>query len=187
MNKIIILDNVFDDETVEVFSNIELVEGIVWHTIEEESPYLKIIEVIKQFVDLSDCAGYEVWCNKNKLPKKHQDRNEFLGAKGILDFPLIGCVYYPIVENVSGSEFCCEDVIVTPKTNRMVLFTGNLWHGVNSDKNESDLTSDQGLYYKLSDKSTRVALSLNPWPYKPPTYAEYLKSKTSPNKQQYRC
>jgi hypothetical protein len=187
MNRIIVLDNVFDDDTVEEFKNIERSDQIVWHPIEEESPFLKMLEVIKEFVDLSECAGYEAWCNKNRIPTDHQDINEQLRMHGILDFPLIGCVYYPFIGNISGAEFHCEDVTIAPRTNRMLLFTPSLWHRVKPDNKAPNTKSSDGRYYELADEGSRVAWSLNPWPYKPPTYAEYLKSKMSPNKQQYRC
>jgi hypothetical protein len=178
---------VFDDETIEDFKNLERSDAIVWHTLEEESPFLKILEVMKEYVDLSECVGYETWCNNNKIPGRHQDSNDYLAKHGILDFPLFGCVYYPFVGDVSGAEFYCEDVTIVPKTNRMVLFTSTLWHGVKPDNNALDTRSSDGRYYELANEGSRVAFSLNPWPYKPPTYAEYLKSKTTPNKQQYRC
>ena len=60
---------------------------------------------------------------------------------------------------MTGGEFYTEDITFTPKTNRMLLFSGDLWHGVKPFT------------------GIRVPLAMNPWDHKPLTYKEFLLNK----------
>ena len=157
MDKVIILDNIFDAETVLEFSNLERTAKPVWHPIEEITLYHKLLDICKNYFDLSNCVGYDTWSNKGGIPGLHLDKNEdlYMGA-GITELPLVGCVYYPLVENLKGGEFYTEDITFVPKTNRMLIFSSNIWHGVKPFT------------------GTRVPLAMNIWDHKPLTYKEYL-------------
>tara|TARA_A100001201_G_C3986395_1_gene170249 strand:- start:47 stop:544 length:498 start_codon:yes stop_codon:yes gene_type:complete len=107
---------------------------------------LSVIKVAGQFYDLSSSIGYEFWTRLNTKPSRwHQDSDVELSKKGILKFPLCSIVYYCHVENLCGGQLCIESDVITPKTNRMVIFAPGLPHYV------EDFTGD------------RVSILINPW------------------------
>ena len=155
---IIILDDIIDlksnfqRDSVRVLD--ELNEPNInekWYSLDEQHPFdnfcNSMIGVANQFINLDSCVGYEFWTQKNTRPSKwHQDKDEQLnGAKSILSFPLCSMVYYLIVENLEGGQLHVEDDIITPKTNRLVIFSPGKYH------------------YVQPYTGTRISMLVNPW------------------------
>ena len=122
-----------------------------WYSLDEQHPFdnfcNSMIGVANQFINLDSCVGYEFWTQKNTRPSKwHQDKDEQLnGNKSILSFPLCSMVYYLIVENLEGGQLHVEDDIITPKTNRLVIFSPGKYH------------------YVQPYTGTRISMLVNPW------------------------
>ena len=122
-----------------------------WYSLDEQHPFdnfcNSMIGVANQFINLDSCVGYEFWTQKNTRPSKwHQDKDEQLnGNKSILSFPLCSMVYYLIVENLEGGQLHVEDDIITPKTNRLVIFSPGKNH------------------YVQPYTGTRISMLVNPW------------------------
>ena len=122
-----------------------------WYSLDEQHPFdnfcNSMIGVANQFINLDSCVGYEFWTQKNTRPSKwHQDKDEQLnGNKSILSFPLCSMVYYLIVENLEGGQLHVEDDIITPKTNRLVIFSPGKYH------------------YVEPYTGTRISMLVNPW------------------------
>ena len=155
---IIILDDIIDlksnfqRDSVRVLD--ELNEPNInekWYSLDEQHPFdnfcNSMIGVANQFINLDSCVGYEFWTQKNTRPSKwHQDKDEQLnGNKSILSFPLCSMVYYLIVENLEGGQLHVEDDIITPKTNRLVIFSPGKNH------------------YVQPYTGTRISMLVNPW------------------------
>ena len=155
---IIILDDIIDlksnfqRDSVRVLD--ELNEPNInekWYSLDEQHPFdnfcNSMIGVANQFINLDSCVGYEFWTQKNTRPSKwHQDKDEQLnGNKSILSFPLCSMVYYLIVENLEGGQLHVEDDIITPKTNRLVIFSPGKYH------------------YVQPYTGTRISMLVNPW------------------------
>ena len=122
-----------------------------WYSLDEQHPFENfcnsMIGIANQFINLDSCVGYEFWTQKNTRPSKwHQDKDEQLnGNKSILSFPLCSMVYYLIVENLEGGQLHVEDDIITPKTNRLVIFSPGKNH------------------YVQPYTGTRISMLVNPW------------------------
>ena len=138
MNKFIILDDVFDDNTVEKIKNFDY--NYKWHWMGDNPIQEKMIDVARMFFDLSASIGYELWSNdfdqyrtevKGSELDWHFDHNMKKFARtGIYEFPLCTVVYYPLIKNLRGGEFLTENAKFIPKTNRMVLFSPGVQHAV---------------------------------------------------------
>ena len=91
-----------------------------------------MINVAGNFFDLTSCIGYEFWSQNNTRPKDwHIDKDEQMKANtGQTRFPLCSVVYYVKVDKLKGGKLHVEDDIVTPKSNRMVIFSPKLNHCV---------------------------------------------------------
>ena len=107
---------------------------------------LSMINIAEKFYDLSSSIGYEFWTRLNTRPTRwHQDNDVKLSKRGIIKFPLCSIVYYCYVENLSGGRLFIESDIITPKTNRLVIFAPRLLHYV------EDFIGD------------RASMLINPW------------------------
>ena len=106
-----------------------------------------MVRVASQFTNLEDCIGYEFWTQKNTRPSKwHYDKDEQLKHnENVVNFPLCSMVYYLIVENLDGGQLHVEDDIITPKTNRLVIFSPGKYH------------------YVQPFTGKRVSMLVNPW------------------------
>ena len=155
---IIILDDIIDlksnfqRDSVRVLD--ELNEPNInekWYSLEEQHPFdnfcNSMIRVASQFVNLEECIGYEFWTQKNTRPSKwHYDKDEQLkGNENVVSFPLCSMIYYLIVENLDGGQLQVEDDIITPKTNRMIIFAAGARH------------------YVEDFSGHRVSMLINPW------------------------
>tara|TARA_R100001079_G_scaffold108700_1_gene79710 strand:- start:1484 stop:1978 length:495 start_codon:yes stop_codon:yes gene_type:complete len=126
--------------------------SINWYSFEYEHDFkdlcVKFVDIASNYFDLSSCVGYEFWTHKNTRPPEgwHYDKDELLFEKdGIYDYPLCSMVYYPFIENLEGGKLHLECDVVTPKENRLIIFSPKTYHYVEPFKGE------------------RVSLLINPW------------------------
>jgi len=105
-----------------------------WYSLDEEHHFqdfcTQMLSIAGSFFDLSSCMGYEFWTHHNTRPRGwHIDQDEKLvSTTGQTRFPLCSVVYYVKVENLKGGKLHIEDDIITPKSNRMVIFSPKLNH-----------------------------------------------------------
>ena len=152
---VIILDNVIsniDAVNQKILSNLEdKNQHQDWCTFETNHYFkdfcLKFIDIASNFFDLSSCVGYEFWTQNNTRPSEwHYDKDErLLEEKGILDYPLCSMVYYPFVENLEGGQLHIECDIITPRVNRLIIFSPETYH------------------YVQPFSGKRISLLINPW------------------------
>jgi hypothetical protein len=145
MNRLIILDDVFDDDTRSALAAFDYGDGEQWYALGASLLPEKIIDICREHFDLRSVVGYEMWRNASN-PGWHVDKDEKLfSTTKRLDFPLCSAVYYATIENLVGGEFYTDDMRCLPKTNRLILFSPGIYHGVSPFA------------------GTRIAVSLNPW------------------------
>lgn len=107
---------------------------LCWCEFDQMPVYMKsLYGHASQYVDLSKAVGIEYWSQNNTRPKQdwHKDWNEeqWQTVRN-LHFPLCSIVYYPLIANLKGGDLRLEDVVITPKTNRMVVMPPNTFHQV---------------------------------------------------------
>ena len=128
----IILDNVLDETSIDKI-NIALGQSSsksTWYNLNDNHIY----------------DNYEFWTRDNtKPPEWHQDKDEKLADEGILKFPLCSIVYYSCVKSLLGGRLYVENDIITPKTNRMIIFAAGARH------------------YVEDFSGHRVSMLINPW------------------------
>ena len=156
---IVVLDNVLSDKDFSYLK--ELLELLIivspntmWYEIEKyEDPSFKQLRTIAgNYFDLSNLVGYEAWIHNNTIPVGdnddgwHKDRDELsYHVRKIFRFPICSMVFYTDIKNLQGGELLVEDTTITPKENRLVIFSPGLLHKVNEFEGK------------------RVSLSINPW------------------------
>ena len=122
-----------------------------WYSLDEEHVFqdfcIQMINVASNFFDLTSCKGYEFWSHNNTEPRGwHIDQDEQLkGTTGQTRFPLCSMIYYVKIKDLKGGKLHIEDDIITPKSNRMVIFSPKLNHCVEPFMGE------------------RITLCVNPW------------------------
>ena len=122
-----------------------------WYSLEEDHIFrdfcIQLINVAGNFYDLSSCMGYEFWSHNNTTPRGwHIDQDEQLnGITGQTRFPLCSMIYYLKIDNLRRGKLHIEDDIITPKSNRLVIFSPQLNHCVEPYMGD------------------RIALCVNPW------------------------
>jgi len=124
-----------------------------WYSYDEDHLFKDIctpfLQLANSYFDLSSCTGYEFWIQNNSRPsRRHLDKDQqLLKEKGIYSFPLCSIIYYISVdENLVGGKLDIEDdIIITPKTNRMIIFPPGRYH------------------YVQPFQGQRVSLLINPW------------------------
>ena len=125
-----------------------------WYSLDEEHIFkdfcVQMVNVASNFYDLTSCIGYEFWSQNNTRPQNwHIDQDEQLVAKtNQTRFPLCSMVYYVKVNDLKGGKLHIEDDIITPKTNRLVVFSPQLNHCV------------------VPFVGDRISLCVNPWSVK---------------------
>ncbi|MEI6201393.1 MAG: 2OG-Fe(II) oxygenase [Enhydrobacter sp.] len=145
MAKLIILDDVFDPATISAFTAFDYSEAERWYDMGVSPLHEKILEICRGYFDLDQIVGYEMWQNRSN-PDRHIDKNETLyREQGKLELPQCSAVYYASVENMVGGEFYTDTMRCFPRTNRLLLFSPGIPHGV---------TPFVG---------TRFSISINPW------------------------
>ena len=124
-----------------------------WYSLNEDHLFKDIctsfLQLASSYFDLSSCIGYEFWTQNNTRPsRRHLDKDQqLLEEKGIYSFPLCSIIYYIFVDaNLVGGKLDIEDdIIITPKTNRMIIFPPGRYH------------------YVQPFQGQRVSLLINPW------------------------
>lgn len=145
MDRLIILDDVFDDTTRGALAAFDYGRGEQWYDLGASLLHEKILDVCREHFDLRSAVGYEMWRNSSN-PDWHVDKDEKLYKESErFKFPLCSAVYYAMIDNLVGGEFYTADMRCFPRTNRLLLFSPGIHHGVSPFV------------------GTRVAVSLNPW------------------------
>ena len=150
MQKLIILDDVFDAATVQAIASFDYGDGLErWYALGSNPVHEKILAICGEHFDLSGIAGYEMWRNTSN-PGWHIDKDEILfKQEKRLALPQCSAVFYPLADKLLGGEFYTDDVRFFPRANRLVMFSPGISHGVSAYT------------------GTRTAVSLNPWRQRP--------------------
>jgi hypothetical protein len=94
--------------------------------------------------------GIEQWAHYGTKPDWHVDKDEvLLNRTGKVLLPICSIVFYAEVDQLTNGKFMTENMIITPKTNRLLAFAPGISHGV------EDYTG------------TRLSVAINPWSTKP--------------------
>ena len=107
-----------------------------WYSLDEKHIFqdfcIQMINLSSQMYDLTSCVGYEFWTHYNTIPRNwHIDKDEQLKIKtGQTRFPLCSMVYYVYVDELRGGKLHIEDDVITPKSNRLVIFSPGKYHCV---------------------------------------------------------
>ena len=148
----VVIDNVLDSDSVSRLKESidESTRDPFFYMMSDRHLYdnfsLSMIEIAKQFYDLSSSVGYEFWTRLNRcVGGWHCDKDERLyDEQKIVSYPLCTIIYYPHV-NMKGGELLLGDDKILPKTNRMVIFAPGIPHNV------EDFTGE------------RISMMVNPW------------------------
>ena len=121
-----------------------------WYDLYHEHLYedfcISILAIARKYFDLSDAVGYEFWGHNGTRTGWHYDKDEdLLEREGKYSFPLCSTVYYLEVDRLQGGQLAVESDLITPKTNRLVMFSPGKYHTVEPFKGK------------------RVSLLINPW------------------------
>ena len=155
-NRIIILDNFLEETFVSDLQKKLNKDNIseTWYNKEEKHFYSDLCQIFlqetKNYYDLSNCIGYEIWTQNNTRPSDwHYDKDEnFFNLTGNYKFPICSIVYYLNVNNLIGGLLHLDSCIITPKINRLVIFPPGVIHYVEEFLGE------------------RTSILLNPWDYR---------------------
>jgi hypothetical protein len=160
---IYIVDNFLDQDTLEYLENTHVESlPITWYNLYDDNIYRDIchhmIDVSKKYYNFSskDIQGYECWSQINSKPDSmHYDKDETMWKKHEkLVFSICSTVlYFNVDDDLNGGLLNIENnIFVKPKTNRFVLFSPGLLHGVE----------------EFTGK--RSSFLVNPWKIKPLPY-----------------
>ncbi len=89
-----------------------------------------------------------MWCNDSNpgWHDRHIDKDERLyKEEKKYAYPQCSAVYYPRVEKMHGGEFFTDDARCFARTNRLLLLSPGVFHGVSAYT------------------GTRISVGLNPW------------------------
>ena len=128
-------------------------EATLSHYLNSTSLISDCLKEVSKYYDLSSMIGCEMWCHNNTRPDWHYDKDEKLYEETQeIKTPLCSIVYYANINNLIGGKFLTETISVTPQTNRLVIFSSNIYHAV------EEYTGD------------RLSISINAWNIKPKLY-----------------
>jgi len=159
---LIVLDNVLDESqrssTAKYFLANNEARKMTWtytdlSVIQNDNSILSfLIKKASKFFDLTSMIGCECWAHFGTYPGMHIDKDEVLqNTAGKLAFPLCSIVYYADID-VIGGMFFTETISVKPITNRLVIFSPGILHGVEPYRGR------------------RLSIAINPWANKPMGY-----------------
>ena len=147
---IIVLDDIRIAGIDEIVPNMPQVD--TWFDFDQHPCIDEMLKIAGKYFDLSKSIGYEMHKNMYSLGY-HVDKDEQLfNTTGVLSLPLCSIVYYPKIEDMQGGDLVFDDLVLLPVTNRFVMFSSHLPHGV---KDHS---------------GTRISIGINPWKEKPVAY-----------------
>jgi len=161
---VVVLDGVFTELQMEQFtkhinrSTDNFVSGVLdkpgegWHEVDSEhSNTFMCNEICRRagkYFDTSRMIGYDYWTHTNTRPMQFhydKDENAYLKA-GVTRFPICSTVFYLEIDNLVGGKLLMKnDVEITPKKNRLVIFSPGIYHGVEQFT------------------GTRTSVNINPW------------------------
>ena len=151
-NSVLVFDDVLDKLSPELLELLDKpLEELDWYPLEHEHKYKKfcidILTIASRYFDFSKIVGYEFWSQQNTNPNTwHYDKDEKLYSKERkLVFPVCSTIYYLAVSDLEGGRLIIEDDVLTPKTNRLVIFPPGKYHTVENFK------------------GNRISLLVNPW------------------------
>ena len=151
-NSILVFDDVLDKLSPELLELLDKpLEELDWYPLEHEHKYKKfcidILTIASRYFDFSNIVGYEFWGQQNTKPNTwHYDKDEKLYSKERkLVFPVCSTIYYLAVSDLEGGRLIIEHDVITPKTNRLVIFPPGKYHTVENFK------------------GNRISLLVNPW------------------------
>jgi hypothetical protein len=128
-------------------------EGGIQQYLSETCFISDCLKTVSKYYDLSSMIGCEMWCHNNTRPGWHYDKDEQLWRETKeIKSPLCSIVYYGIATDLIGGKFMTKTISVTPKSNRLIIFSPNTHHTV------EEYTGN------------RLAIALNPWNIKPKAY-----------------
>ena len=110
-------------------------------------------EAVKHY-NFKKYIGFEEWSQNNTQCNSHVDKDEgyFKRTNGRLKLPICSIVFYVEVENLEGGRLMLGEDIITPKTNRLVMF-------------------DPGIHHHVEPfNGTRRTYLINPWNSMPENY-----------------
>jgi len=159
---LVVIDNVLSElhrsAVVDFFSQSDDARGAKWekggvdNLRGNKSPMALLLNRASQFFDLSAMVGNEYRAHYGTRPDWHIGKDEALYEKtGVIKLPICSIVYYANID-VVGGDFMTETTTVKPVTNRMLMFSPGLMHGV------------------APYTGTRLAVAVNPWAEKPLSY-----------------
>ena len=151
-----IFDNTFKKEELTAVQEWaeSLPTGDTWFELSEISFASQLIDMAGKYFDLSSIIGCEMHINYD-TPDPHKDKDEDAWSDyRKMIHPLCSIVYYPKIEMNHGGDltFPKAGLVVTPKTNRTVIFRSDLLHSGTPFKGE------------------RQSIGINPWHRKPLAY-----------------
>jgi hypothetical protein len=115
----------------------------------QDFPLNAIIDVAKYKFDLTNMVGVECWSHYGVGVGYHVDKDEKVWTDtGEVKTPMCSIVYYAQVENLVGGRFLSIEKNIMAKTNRLIMFSPGLIHGVEQFT------------------GTRNIVAINPWSYK---------------------
>ena len=154
-NSILVFDDVLNNFSPSLLELINKpLESLDWYSLDHKHKYkdfcIEILTIASKYFDFSKIVGYEFWGQNNTKPGTwHYDKDEKLySKKKELVFPVCSTIFYLEVSDLAGGRLFVENDVITPKTNRLVLFPPGKYHAV------EDFTGK------------RVSLLVNPWDHK---------------------
>tara|TARA_Y100000768_G_scaffold344460_1_gene290731 strand:- start:706 stop:1182 length:477 start_codon:yes stop_codon:yes gene_type:complete len=147
--KVHILDGVFQPHQLTYWQK-SIEQGNNWfETLEYHKNYAMchaILDIVKKYFSLENMKGYEYWTHIDTKPVDwHYDKDEIAYKQGFKRFPICSSVFYIEADCIGGYLEFDNKIKVKPITNRLVLFSPKLYHGV------EDFTGK------------RTSININPW------------------------
>lgn len=159
---LIVLDNVLEEVKLKAVANYfrsipskdqQWIDKLYKELEHDISPIYLLLKEASKFFNLSSMVGCEYWSHNGTRPEWHIDKDEVLMQQtGKLSTPICSLVYYSEVQNLEGGWFMTEAERIKPKTNRLIIFSPGLYHGVEHYTGE------------------RISIAVNPWSAKPKGY-----------------
>ena len=154
-NSILVFDDVLNNFSPSLLELINKpLESLDWYSLDHKHKYkdfcIEILTIASRYFDFSKIVGYEFWGQNNTKPGTwHYDKDEKLySKKKELVFPVCSTIFYLEVSDLVGGRLFVENDVITPRTNRLVLFPPGKYHTV------EDFTGK------------RVSLLVNPWDHR---------------------
>lgn len=112
-----------------------------------------ILKEVAKHYNFKRYKGFEEWSQNNTQCNSHVDKDEgYFKRTNNLKFPICSVIFYVEVKDLTGGRLVLGEDIITPRTNRLVIF-------------------DPGIYHYVEPfNGIRRAYLINPWNFKPETF-----------------